>query len=132
MLYSKALIDLRPEVLDAFRNYPWPGNVRELENVLERAYILEEGTTITPENIPLSVMNHAKGYASLTVDGTQSLASVRRAAVESAEHQYLKELLARHGGRIGDSASTAGITPRQLHKLLARHGIRKEDFKPKK
>jgi transcriptional regulator with GAF, ATPase, and Fis domain len=132
MLYGKSIIDLCPEVADAFQHYPWPGNVRELENVLERAYILEEGTSITPQNIPLSVMNHARGYASLTVDGRQTLAAVRRAAIESAERQYLKELLARHGGRIGDSASTAGITSRQLHKLLARYEIHKEDFKAKK
>ena len=34
-------------------NYPWPGNVRELENVLERAMLICEGSTIYPEHLNL-------------------------------------------------------------------------------
>ncbi len=30
----------------------WPGNVRELRNAIERAVILEENDTISPENLP--------------------------------------------------------------------------------
>ena len=32
--------------------YDWPGNIRELANVLERAQILAEGDTITPDDLP--------------------------------------------------------------------------------
>ena len=35
--------------------YRWPGNVRELENLIERAVILCQGDTITPEDLPLPV-----------------------------------------------------------------------------
>jgi DNA-binding NtrC family response regulator len=31
--------------------YPWPGNVRELKAVIERAALLCENATITPEDI---------------------------------------------------------------------------------
>ncbi|HHT21581.1 MAG TPA: sigma-54-dependent Fis family transcriptional regulator [Tissierellia bacterium] len=34
-------------------NHPWPGNVRELENVLERAMLICEGSTIYPEHLNL-------------------------------------------------------------------------------
>ena len=33
--------------------YHWPGNVRELRNVLERAAILCEGGSITPDHLSL-------------------------------------------------------------------------------
>ncbi|MFP6806045.1 MAG: sigma-54 dependent transcriptional regulator [Pseudomonadales bacterium] len=35
--------------LAALREYHWPGNIRELENAIERAVILCEGQSITPE-----------------------------------------------------------------------------------
>jgi DNA-binding NtrC family response regulator len=54
---------------------------------------------------------------------------VRRQAVEAVERQYLKELLSVHRGRIDRTAASAGVTGRQIHKLLQRHEIRKEDFK---
>ncbi|MBN1699980.1 MAG: sigma-54-dependent Fis family transcriptional regulator [Spirochaetales bacterium] len=37
--------------MDKLTNHSWPGNVRELKNVLERALVLSEGTTITPGTI---------------------------------------------------------------------------------
>ena len=58
-----------------------------------------------------------------------SLAQARQKAVENTERSYLKELLTKKKGRIKESAEAAGITTRQLHKLMAKHGIRKEEFK---
>ena len=51
--------------------------------------------------------------------------------VEEVERNYLKDVLARHEGKIGDSAKTAGISTRQLNKLMHKYGIRKEEFKPR-
>jgi DNA-binding NtrC family response regulator len=38
--------------------------------------------------------------------------------------------LARHKGKIGESAEAAGISTRQLNKLMNKYGIKKEEFKP--
>ncbi|MBC8413822.1 sigma-54-dependent Fis family transcriptional regulator, partial [bacterium] len=40
------------ETMDCLTRYNWPGNVRELENLTERLTILNEGTTIKPEDLP--------------------------------------------------------------------------------
>jgi len=43
---------------DAIRmldKYNWPGNVRELENTIERAIILCEGRTITPDHLAIRI-----------------------------------------------------------------------------
>nr|WP_297357305.1 sigma-54 dependent transcriptional regulator [uncultured Caldimonas sp.] len=37
------------QALDKMRSYRWPGNVRELRNVVQRAYVMEEGHTIGDE-----------------------------------------------------------------------------------
>jgi two-component system response regulator HydG len=45
----KERLSFSPEALESMHNYRWPGNVRELENAIERAVILCEGGTISPE-----------------------------------------------------------------------------------
>ncbi|WP_207061386.1 sigma-54 dependent transcriptional regulator [Motiliproteus sp. SC1-56] len=42
----------------AMQRYRWPGNVRELENAIERAVILSEGKTITPDLLGLDLEPH--------------------------------------------------------------------------
>jgi DNA-binding NtrC family response regulator len=46
---NRASLKLSRTAMDAIRRYPWPGNVRELGNTIERAVILCEGDTITPD-----------------------------------------------------------------------------------
>jgi len=130
-LYQKDIVEVHPAVMEAFLAYPWPGNVRELENLLERAFILESSGGLTPENFPNemfgSELDSAVQQISLSPTGT--LADIRRQAVDDVERQYLKRQLATHNGRIDATAQVAGITPRQLHKLMTKYGLKKEDFR---
>jgi DNA-binding NtrC family response regulator len=125
----KEIREIDPQVLEAFRRYAWPGNIRELENLMERAYILETSDVLTPESFPSELFESEAFMASAPVDATFTLAEVKRKALENVEKSYLKELLGRHRGKIKDSAGAARITTRQLHKLMAKHGLRKEKFK---
>jgi transcriptional regulator with PAS, ATPase and Fis domain len=129
-LFPKDVEGVTEEVLRAFRVYSWPGNVRELENVLERAHVLATARVISGDVVPPEIMAASGGAVEWDAESPRTLAEVRRSVVETAEQRYLTELLAKHRGRIDTSAAEAGITPRQLHKLLTRHSIRKEWFKP--
>ncbi|MFT5685917.1 MAG: two-component system response regulator AtoC [Myxococcota bacterium] len=42
---------IAPDCLEMLMSWSWPGNVRELKNVLQSAYILGEGPTITPDEL---------------------------------------------------------------------------------
>ena len=46
---NRAPMQLSVDALKAITVYDWPGNVRELENAIERAVILCEGNTVTPD-----------------------------------------------------------------------------------
>ena len=48
-----------PRRCSVLMRYDWPGNVRELANVIERAQILAEGDTITPDDLPDSMPRSA-------------------------------------------------------------------------
>ena len=55
--------------------------------------------------------------------------AMRRHATEDFERQYLKTLFARSKGRVNRAAQDAGISSRQLNKLMVKYGIQKEAFK---
>lgn len=53
---NKKIIGITPEALNMLKKYDWPGNIRELENVIEHAFILEEGTHLTLQSLPESFL----------------------------------------------------------------------------
>jgi transcriptional regulator with PAS, ATPase and Fis domain len=128
-LHQKKINDIHPQVMEAFEVYPWPGNIRELENLVERAYILETSSILTPESFPSELFTFDTPKAQIALDVSLPLAEARKKSIENIERHYLKELLALNKGRINMTAQCAGITTRQLHKLLSKYKIRKEEFK---
>jgi DNA-binding NtrC family response regulator len=126
---KKQIRSIHSRVTEGFMKYAWPGNVRELENLLERAYILENSSVLTVESFPAELLASQDVSAGVVVDSSLPLAEVRNRGVEDIERQYLRELLTSNRGRIKDSAEVAGISTRQLHKLLNKYHIRKEEFK---
>ncbi len=127
--YGKKINRVHPAVTAALKTYSWPGNIRELENLMERAYLLESTAALTPENFPNELFENDPAAAILPIQSDASLAVARKRTVEEFERQYLKELLSRNRGKVKVSADQAGITTRQLNKLMLKYGIRKEFFK---
>lgn len=127
--FQKAIHSVHPRVLEALARYEWPGNVRELENLLERAYILENTATLTPESFPSELFEWQNTTPFVPFNARLPLAEARKLALEDFERQYLKGLVARNQGRINISAAEAGISTRQLHKLMSKYDIHKEAFK---
>ena len=126
---KRQIRSINSSVMEGFMKYTWPGNVRELENLLERAYILENSSVLTVESFPAELLASQEVSAGVAVDSSLPLAEVRNRGVEDIERRYLRELLSSNRGRIKDSAEVAGISTRQLHKLLNKYQIRKEEFK---
>ena len=127
--YPKQIYGCEQSVMEALTRYSWPGNIRELENLIERAFILESSSLLSPSSFPADIIEPAGQRAAFQLDTRISLSEARRKAVEHIEQQYLKELLTRNLGKINDSAAAAGVTTRQLNKLMKRYGIQKELFK---
>lgn len=128
-IHFKGITDIHPIVLAAMKSYSWPGNIREFENILERAYILENSSILTPESFPQELFTTDGLTTNVMLDTTQTLAETRRLSIEQIERQYLIEQLSKQKGKINKTADAAGISTRQLHKLLTKYRIRKEEFK---
>ena len=85
---------------------PWPGNVRELRNAAER-HVLGLDEIDEPVLAPA---------------GAQSL----EAMVDVAERQAIAQVLARNGGRIGQSADALGISRKTLYLKMRKHGLERD------
>ncbi len=127
--HSQDIHDIGQPVIDAFKRYSWPGNIREMENLMERAYILEKTQLLTPDGFPEELFSSHISDQTLMAGSTMTLAEMRHNAVERAEKRYLCDLLTVHKGLIKDTAKAAGISTRQLHKLMKKHTIKKENYK---
>jgi DNA-binding NtrC family response regulator len=84
---------------------------------------------LTPECFPDELLEQNGDIDTLPPNNSNGLAAARKIAIEDFERHYLKELFTRNQGRVKNSAADAGITPRQLNKLMLKYGVRKEDYK---
>jgi DNA-binding NtrC family response regulator len=52
---SRQVIRISPDALDLLMRYNWPGNVRQLENIIERAFALGDGDTVSVSDLPSEI-----------------------------------------------------------------------------
>jgi DNA-binding NtrC family response regulator len=127
---NKDIRGIDQEVLSAFAEYYWPGNIRELENLVERAYILEKSNILSQDSFPLELFqSQEKAVSPFSPDISLSLSEARRLGIERIERSYLENLLRKNKGKINQTAALAKISSRQLHKLMKKYQLHKEDFK---
>lgn len=122
-----------PEALQALVEYDWAGNVRELINVMERALLLCPHETIGMADLPAEfstrarTVKHSDPIQELLGSewGRQPLGEL----LEAVEQAYLVRLLRETCGRVGRTATLAGIDPRVLYEKMRRHGLEKHAFR---
>jgi DNA-binding NtrC family response regulator len=126
---QKGIRAMEPKVIEGLKRYPWPGNIREMENVVERAYILGKPPMLMSKDFPEDILPSDQRIPLVSADPSQTLTEVRRRAGDAAEEAYLRRILTQCRGKIKDAAQIAGVTPRQIHKLMTKHELHKEEFK---
>ena len=48
---GKSFVNLSDEAQEKLLTYHWPGNVRELDNVIQRALVICQGSTVTKDDL---------------------------------------------------------------------------------
>lgn len=126
---NKNINGVDPVLAEALKNYEWPGNIRELENLFERAFILEGSTTVRPSSFPAEILSQPGKPGQIFKFTKGTLAQVRSEVISRVEEEYLRSNLTINKGSIKTTAAAAGITTRQLHKLMTKYDIDKNEFK---
>jgi transcriptional regulator with PAS, ATPase and Fis domain len=108
------------EAMQVLLGYDWPGNVRELANVLERAQILAEGTTITRDDLPENLIQASRAIAT----GSAAAAAVAGPDdLELVERRHVEDVLRRSGGNKVQAAKALGVSRRSLYRLIDKYGL---------
>jgi DNA-binding NtrC family response regulator len=97
---------LHPAAEQALLERPWNGNVRELGHCLDRARIMGNAEVITVDMLCGKFAE--EGAAAPDVSPTLG------SYLADSERRYIQQALARHGGRIADTAGELGISRKNL------------------
>jgi formate hydrogenlyase transcriptional activator len=118
---GKKIQTVKKKTMELLKTYDWPGNIRELQNVLERAVILCEGSSLEVDEAWLREWPRrgvaTRGMGRLNVDKEKEM-------IESA----LKDSRGRISGSTG-AAAKLGIPSSTLESRIRRLQIEKYRFK---
>jgi DNA-binding NtrC family response regulator len=98
------------EAMRYLKNYDFPGNVRELANIIERATIVANGSSIDVLDLPEGLRAAADGRSR----------EDRRPTLAEIEANYIREVLASTNGNKAEAARILGISRKNLYERLAR------------
>lgn len=115
--YHKSIHGFAPDAMELLINAHWPGNVRQLQNIVEQLVALSATPLITAallqqilhsESTPLSLEEAKKRF----------------------EHDYLVRILKMADGNASLAARLAQRNRTEFYKLLQRHQLDLDAFKP--
>ncbi len=119
--YGEPAKPLDRETAEALDRYDWPGNVRELDNLIHRAFLLNDGPTVRIAELAFAPGDAARGSG----EGFDELSFTRAKAhaIAAFERSFLSRLLARSEGNVTLAAQLCGKERRSFGRLLKKHGI---------
>jgi DNA-binding NtrC family response regulator len=122
----KSISGFSEKVIHLFEAYNWPGNVRELENIVERAVTLAKGSFITEAELPHQLFSAESSTGSFD---DVKFNEAKQTAINDVEKKYLLHLLEKHKGNITRMAEDAGMTRRNMHRLLNNHNLETDQWR---
>jgi two-component system response regulator PilR (NtrC family) len=119
--YSKNSKRVSPEALQVLMNYPWKGNVRELENIVERVVLLCDRDVITPEDLPVEIVQSKDVFKGLPEFGEGGFDLEQ--TMEKIEKEYLLKALEKANGIKTEAARLLNLSFRSLRHRLTKYGM---------
>jgi DNA-binding NtrC family response regulator len=125
--------ELSPRAVRLLSGYSWPGNVRELSNVMERAVLLTESSTIDVEDLPIE-LQALEPLPPTSTPAPSPAASDEECNLEAAvlafERDHIARVLQRARGNREAAAKLLGLSPATLYRHLQRTGLKGFRYTP--
>lgn len=97
----------------ALLQHQWKGNIRELKNIIERAVILSDGLTLTPDSLPFDFLQD------------EPLPGESPLSLNAVEERHIRKVLAYTKGNKTRTAEILGIGLTTLYRKMEEYGIEK-------
>lgn len=131
-------LTLAPDALAAIRQHAWPGNVREVVNVMQRAAMLSESSSVTADDLGLmpaleAETDNTAGAGSLDAGPSPGPASAApgivfdfdagRCTFTDVERELMKQALTRTRGNVSRAAKLIGMQRSSFRYRIDRYGL---------
>ncbi len=125
---GKSIRTVRPEAMEALRDYDWPGNVRQLENTIERAVALETKDDLHIEIPTERQKNRGAGVASGSGNGTEPVTVPAEGLdmetfVQNIEKSMLQQALKQANGVQTRAADLLKLSYRSFRHLMKKYNL---------
>ena len=105
--------------IENLMRYDWPGNVRELKNILERALLLQKGSSIKPSEFLLRVSEQSSLKTAACVNPGNKITTL-----DEMEKNYIRCVLERLSNNYTRTAKTLGISLSTLKRKINSYGLK--------
>lgn len=130
--HESSIQGISPDALECLRAYRWPGNIRELENIIERAFIVENSSQITVQSLPENIR---ESKSTMGAEGDDKTTNVGYsgpldfdAFKEEMEKEFIISALKANNGRINQTVAQANIPKNTLLRKIRKYGINVKDY----
>ncbi len=119
-----------PEALAKLAAYHWRGNVRELRNVVQRAYVMATGDTVTDEWLPTNPPREPDAAATAAAAGPPAIVVPLGTSLAEVERQLIEATLKHFGNHKERTAAALGVSLKTLYNRLKEYAGTGEDAPP--
>jgi two-component system response regulator HydG len=118
---NKSVTGFNDDVLEIFNFYSWPGNIRELRNVIRRAVLVEQGTTISIKSLPPEIISSRNNRLNATLTNSQpeNLKDLK----EMAERELILTTLEKVRYNKSKAATILNIDRKTLYNKMKQYGL---------
>jgi DNA-binding NtrC family response regulator len=120
---GRAIQGIAPDALETLQKYKWPGNIRELENVIERAFIIENSTQISTASLPENIISEAQNRTNIPMSGKYTGPLDFDSFKEAAEKEFIESALRANDGKINKTVAQANIPKNTLLRKIKKYNI---------
>ena len=116
-VYRRPGVSINEAGLQWLQKLPWPGNIRELRQLVERAVLLSNSTTLDVGDIERALqMQPAEPTP-------QQLPAIGSMTLEEMERSMVEKAMAQYNNNVGKVAEALGISRAALYRRLEKFGI---------
>jgi len=123
---KKGVTGFSDSVKELLQKHSWPGNIRELEHVVERAYVLCSGDTITSDHLPPEIMTPESPQPKIQ-EAVQpqplQIQPISAAMDSDDEIERIIEALRRTAGNKAKAARLLGVDRSTLYRKISSYNI---------